>query len=340
VRSDVEFTSLGATLRGWLFEPSSGSAPAVVMAHGFSATRQMTIDKYAEALQSAGFAVLLYDHRGFGASDGYPSREVNPWVQTRGYLDATEFVMSLPQVDKSRVAVWGDSFSGSCACVAATIDKRIRAVVAQVPAFGEAPPPLDPGGTKFSALQDAILSPALLSFGRPSSEPMPVVSADPVRHPSALKPLSAFRWFVEYGGRIGSGWVNDVTVALSENPVPWLPGLCGSELKVPVLMIVSPEDEMLRANPSVARSVFDTIPAPKEWHAIGGGHFGLLYHPSELFEEAARVQASFLRRSLLGHSTAMPPAHSKENSDRKHALPAGAGRARRNHMRDEREASR
>jgi len=33
------------------------------MAHGFSATRAMTTDKYAEAFCSAGFAVLLYDHR-------------------------------------------------------------------------------------------------------------------------------------------------------------------------------------------------------------------------------------------------------------------------------------
>ena len=338
MRSNVEFTSLGATLRGWLFEPSTGPAPAVVMAHGFSATRHMTIDKYAEALRSAGFAVLLYDHRGFGASDGQPSREVNPWIQTRGYLDATAFVMSLPQIDRSQVAVWGDSFSGGCACVAATIDKRIRAVVAQVPAFGETPPPPDPAVTTFAVLQDAVRSPDLLSFGRPASAPMPVVSADQVRHPSALKPLTAFRWFVEYGGRLGSGWVNDVTLALSENPMPWRPGLCGPELKVPVLMIVSPEDEMQRANPSVARGVFDAIPAPKEWHAIGGGHFGLLYHPSELFEEAASVQASFLRRSLLGQSTATPPAHSKESSDRKRALSAGARRARPDRMRDEPEA--
>ena len=313
MRSNVEFTSLGATLRGWLFEPSITPAPAVVMAHGFSATRHMTIDKYAEALCSAGFAVLLYDHRGFGASDGHPQREVNPWIQTRGYLDATDFAMSLSQVDKSRVAVWGDSFSAGCACVAATIDHRIQAVVAQVPAFGETPPPPDPDGATFEALRNAVRSPDILSFGRPVSGPMAVVSADQVRHPSALKPLSAFRWFIEYGGRIGSGWVNDVTIALGEDPVPWHPGLCGPELKVPVLMIVSPEDEMLRANPSITRGVFDTISAPKEWHAIGGGHFGLLYHPSELFEEVASVQVSFLRRWMLGRSTVMQPDKSKEN---------------------------
>jgi hypothetical protein len=36
--------------------------------------------------------------------------------------------------------------------------------------------------------------------------------------------------------------------------------------------------------------------SPKEWYSIGGGHFGLLYHPSELFSEAQAVEVSFLRR--------------------------------------------
>src|SRR5258708_36797563 len=107
MRSDVEFQSLGAPLRGWLFPPPARRAPAVIMAHGFSATRSMTIDKYAEAFYAAGFAVLLYDHRGFGASDGDPRLQVNPWVQARGYMDAVGLVSRLDGIDPSSVAVWG-----------------------------------------------------------------------------------------------------------------------------------------------------------------------------------------------------------------------------------------
>ena len=40
------------------------------------------------------------------------------------------------------------------------------------------------------------------------------------------------------------------------------------------------------------------MPDPKEWHDIAGGHFGLLYHPSPLFDEATRIQTEFLRRWL------------------------------------------
>jgi pimeloyl-ACP methyl ester carboxylesterase len=268
------------------------------MAHGFSATRQMTTDKYAEAFRSTGFVVLLYDHRGFGASDGEPRHEINPWVQTRGYLDAVQFVTTLACIDPGRIALWGDSFSGSVACVATAIDSRVRAVVAQVPAFGEGVLPADPDGAHFRALREAALSSEVLDFGRPVVGPVPVVSADQVRSPSALKPLSAFRWFIEYGGRIGTGWVNDVTVALGAHPVAWLPGLCGPQLKVPVLFVVSPEEEMVRANPAVSRAVFNSIRSIKEWHSIGGGHFGLLYYPSELFAQAYSVQVSFLQRQM------------------------------------------
>src|SRR5437763_2016860 len=250
MRIDVEFTSLGATLRGWLYQPDVPFAPALVMAHGFSATRSMTVDKYAEAFYAAGFAVLLYDHRGFGASDGEPRLQVSPWVQARGYMDGIAFVSTLDDIDPTRIAVWGDSLSGGVACVAAAVDDRISAVVAQVPAFGEKPPPADVDGNLFRALRTAALSPDVLSFGAPIAGPLPVVSVDQARQPSALKPLTAFRWFSVYGGKLGSGWANDVTLALGDHPAAWRPGLCAPHLKMPVLMLVSPQEEMARANPS------------------------------------------------------------------------------------------
>jgi len=296
MRIDVEFTSLGAALRGWLYQPDVELAPAVIMAHGFSATRSMAIDKYAEAFYAAGLAVLLYDHRGFGASDGDPPRQVNPWVQTRGYLDAVAFLSRLDGIDPERIALWGDSLSAGVACVAAAIDDRIGAVVAQVPAFGPSKPAADSDGKLFEALRATILSSDALGCGGPVQGPLPVVSSDQVRHPSAQKPLTAFRWFVEYGGRLNSNWVNDVTLSVEG----WQPGLCGPHLERPVLMLVSPQDEMVRANPRVARQVFDSLRGPKEWYAISGGHFGLLYHPSDLFFEACAVQLSFLRR-WIGH---------------------------------------
>ena len=79
MRQDVTFSSEGADLSGWLYMPDSGQPwPLVVMAHGFSATRHMAADKYAEVFRKAGLAILLYDHRGFGDSGGEPRQQLNP----------------------------------------------------------------------------------------------------------------------------------------------------------------------------------------------------------------------------------------------------------------------
>ena len=106
---EVEFPSEGATLRGLLFLPESQSKrlPVVIMAHGTSATVYMVADKYAEAFSRAGLAVLLYDHRNFGKSEGEPRQEINPWIQCRGYRDAIKFVERLDSVDPERIALWG-----------------------------------------------------------------------------------------------------------------------------------------------------------------------------------------------------------------------------------------
>jgi hypothetical protein len=69
-------------------------------------------------------------------------------------------------------------------------------------------------------------------------------------------------------------------------------------LASPTLLMVAPEDEMVHANYAVARGAYERIPGPKQWYDIARGHFGLLYYPSDLFDEASRVQTEFLRKWL------------------------------------------
>jgi cephalosporin-C deacetylase-like acetyl esterase len=152
----VEFPSQGVTLRGRYYLPESVShpLPIVIMAHGFTSTiNGMVADRYAEVLCEAGLAVLLYDHRNFGISDGEPRQEFNQWIQARGYLDAIDFVMTHPEEDTNRVAIWGDSASGAEAMIAGAVDERIQADAVQNPACGRKPPPPDLDGTLFETLR-------------------------------------------------------------------------------------------------------------------------------------------------------------------------------------------
>lgn len=298
----VEFPSAGTTLRGRLYGAgaASRSRALVVMAHGFSATISgMVADRFADVFHEAGFAVLLYDHGGFGLSDGLPRFEIDAFAQAREYRHALDFAESLPGIDPERMALWGDSLSGAAAIAAAAVDRRVSAVVAQVPACGGEPPPPDLDALVFEAACRPFLeATAIPSYGVTRHGPMPVVSSDQAGSPSLLTPITAYRWFIEYGGRHGTRWENRASVLVADKPARWLPALCAAHLSAPSLFVIATEDEMPGASPQVALEAFNRAPEPKELCEIGGGHFGLLHYPSELFELASRAETRFLTNHL------------------------------------------
>jgi hypothetical protein len=297
---ETAFPSTDVVLRGRLYRGASPGEPrpAVVMAHGFSATVPMVTDRYAESLAEAGFVVLLYDHAGFGASGGEPRQTINPWLQARGYRDAVSHLGTIEGVDPRRIAVWGDSLSAGVALVVGAVDERVAAVVAQVPVLGPRPAPEDPDGALFGAVRETLQSGDVTGPGGTSVGPLPVVSADQLSTPSHLTPISAFRWFVEYGGRHATGWQNVATRHTPDTPAPFHPGLCSPRLRVPSLWLIAPQDEMPAADPVVARHAYDLAGGEKELVEIDGGHFGLLRWPCELFELAVTAQRDFLHRVL------------------------------------------
>lgn len=140
-RQNIEFkNSDGVTLRGWFYTPENagtGKLPTLVMAHGFTALKEMTLDFYAEHFTSAlPINCLVYDHRGFGESDhlpGQPRGEIVPSLQISDYSDAITYASTRPEVDKDKIGVWGTSYSGGHVLVVAAIDRRVKVVLSQGP---------------------------------------------------------------------------------------------------------------------------------------------------------------------------------------------------------------
>jgi len=298
---NIEFKSQGATLRGRLYLPNNETRnnPVVIMAHGFTTTiNGMTADKYAESFRGAGFAVLLYDHRNLGISDGEPRQEINFWVQSRGYIDGIDFVNTQPEIDTTRVAVWGASLSASEAFLVGSIDDRVNAIINQIPAYGEKSATKDVDGSLYSFAKNTVLSERILDLPHTVSEQMPIVSSDQFDTPSAITELTAYRWFIEYGGRFGSYWKNAVSFSRIDAPELFHVGQCAPHLKAPILMVVATDDEMEGANTDVTQEIFEIIKQPKEWLDIDGGHFGLLYYPSAAFDKSSKAQIDFLNKYL------------------------------------------
>lgn len=296
--TSTEFQSQGATVRGRLYKPANRSEAlaVVIMTHGFSATIGMVADHYADEIFRAGFAVLLYDHRNFGISDGEPRQEINKWLQMRGYQDAIDFVTGLKGIDSNRIALWGDSLSAGQALVLGAIDSRIKVIIGQVPACNDKSAPADEDGRLFNAMVEFFKKGDIAGKPEITNGPLPVVSTDQKGNQSLLKPLTAFRWFIEYGGRHNTGWKNLATYVNPNAIVLFHPALCAKHIKASVFLLIAKEDEL--TSPVVAKEVYDLIPGPKEYMEVEGGHFGLLYYPGELFNKASKAQCDFLRRYL------------------------------------------
>src|SRR6266536_567282 len=117
------------------FTPAGdGRVPAVLLAHGFGGTKD-AVRPEAENLARAGFVVLTWSARGFGASTGQiglnsPDYEVKDVEQLVSWLARQPQVL-LDHPGDPRVGITGASYGGGISLLAGAYDHRIDAVVAQ-----------------------------------------------------------------------------------------------------------------------------------------------------------------------------------------------------------------
>ena len=296
MRTDVSFkTTDGTTLRGWHYLPNgSGKHPTVVMAHGFSAVKEMYLDKYAEAFAQAGLASVVYDNRNFGASDGEPRQEIDPWLQIRDYSDAITFARSLEQSDPDRIGIWGSSYSGGHVLVVGAIDRRVKCVVSQVPVIS--------GWQNFRRLVRAdFLAPlqAGLHADRESRAAggapgmLPVVAENPMA-PSALPTADSYQWFTATAVARAPAWRNEVTLRSIEYGFGYEPGAyIGLISPTPLLMIVGVGDHLTVSDLAIA--AYERACQPKRLALIPGGHFDAYV---EMFDQTAKPASDWFREHL------------------------------------------
>jgi hypothetical protein len=90
----------------------------------------MFLDAYAKTFVAAGLGALVYDNP---ESDETPREEVDPRGQIRDYRHAITYACSLPEVDGSRIGIWGTCRTGGHVLVVRAIDNRVKCVVSQLP---------------------------------------------------------------------------------------------------------------------------------------------------------------------------------------------------------------
>jgi ABC-2 type transport system ATP-binding protein len=117
-----------------LYLPSSTPAPAVLLAHGFGGSKA-DLAGQAKSLASAGYVVLAYSARGFGASGGLIHLDSVRYEVADG-SKLLDWLQARPEVatrdGKPVFGVAGSSYGGALALMLAATDHRITAVAADI----------------------------------------------------------------------------------------------------------------------------------------------------------------------------------------------------------------
>ena len=133
---EVAFYSAGCRLAATLKLPVVGEPPfpAVVQGPGWLGLRDARLyHPYHASLLAAGIAVLVFDYRGFGDSEG-DATYLDPMAQVEDWRQAVTYLETRGEIDARRIGAFGSGGTGGGnAVVAAGLDPRIKATVSQVP---------------------------------------------------------------------------------------------------------------------------------------------------------------------------------------------------------------
>jgi fermentation-respiration switch protein FrsA (DUF1100 family) len=294
VRTDVAFDSHDALCRAWHYTPgdTSGARPCVVMAHGFGATRDASLEPYALRFAAAGMHVLLFDYRYFGTSDGEPRQLLSVKRQLQDYAAAVACARALPGVDAGRIAVWGTSFSGGHALVTAATVPGIAAAVCQCPMMDGFAAVL--GIVKYAGLGqllrlsahglwDAVLAP----FG--GAHYIPIVGP-----PGSLAVMSSPDSEPGYLALCPPGFRCEVAARVALTVGSYRPVRYASRARCPVLVQICEQDSVAPA--SAAEKVVAALGGHAEAQRYPIGHFEPYFGAA--FERSVSDQLAFLRRHL------------------------------------------
>lgn len=293
----VAFDAAGTTLGGWLVKPGAGFAPPhpfVVLAHGFSAVKEMALDRFAAAFALRGVGAFVFDHRGFGASDGAPRQDIDPVAQARDYRHALTFLETRSEADAGRLGVWGTSLSGGHALAVAAVDRRAKCVAVQAPMVSGPEtlarlirPDLLPG------IRAALDGDRRATFAGAAPALLPVVAEDPAAM-AALPSRDAWDWFSRQGKTRAPAWRNEVTLRSFDRLFEYDPGAAIARIApTPLLMIVAEADAVTPAD--LALEAFARAREPKSLALVPGGHFDV-YEAG--FDRAAGLAADWFARHL------------------------------------------
>jgi fermentation-respiration switch protein FrsA (DUF1100 family) len=283
MRRDITFTSKIACCRGWIYVPDDltegQKVPAIILAQGFASVKEMGLSNYAEQFVRAGFVALVFDYRHFGDSEGEPRHQLFPLEQVEDVRNAITWISDQPEVDPQRIGLWGTSFGGGIIIYTAIYDRRVKAVVAQVPAAIsiEVWSKLNP--ERWKPLDNLLIQDRIERYRTGAVNYLKVVSseAEPCAIPGK-ETYDEYMKLVAYSPKSKQTWFNGITMESLEkilefdaaNAIPLL-------APTPLLLVAAKKDSLLPVN--AIRETYKRAREPKALSILPINHFEIYAEP-------------------------------------------------------------
>lgn len=303
-REPITFASDGNRIAGHLYRPrqvpSGEVTPGIVMTGPVSSVKEQTLPHYAERFADAGYAVLTFDPRGFGESEGEPRFHYDPWLIVSDYVNAAAHMMARDDVDAERVAAVGVCMGGGFAVATAARERRLAACASIAGGY-------DIGGT----FQRSMGAEGLAAYMRRANELhdrqrrsgetqyIPTIAkelSDEV--PVAIMPTpEAYSYYARTSRDHAPSWSWETTAASLE---PYLTFNAISQAPLvaptPLLIVHGTTDAALL--PELAQAAYDAAVEPKELVWIETHNHIELYDQDPYVTDAVRHVVRWLDRAL------------------------------------------
>jgi len=230
----------GTTLPGYSIHSSLENAPVLIIQTGFDGTAEELYLEAGLAAARRGYNVILFEGPGQGSvlrQQHLPFRY--DWEKV--VTPVVDYVMTLENVDKNKIALMGISMGGYFAPRAAAFDKRIKALIA------------NPGLYDFAENTYRHLPPALVELLKTNPEEFNKQIT------SLTQKDSTASWFFDH-----ALWVFNVKTPaeVMQHIAPYTLKDVASKIQCPTLIVASDEDDFDK-NSYQAKKLFAAIKAPK-----------------------------------------------------------------------------
>ncbi|MBD3386375.1 prolyl oligopeptidase family serine peptidase [candidate division KSB1 bacterium] len=260
---------------------------------GIGGTKDMLLERYAKVFNSAGFAVMTYDYRHFGKSDGHPRQLYSMNKQIEDCTAAIKYARGRKEIHEDKIIIWGTSGGAGYGLIVATLDDRIACLSCQCGALDHK------ADSRMAIKRDGFLSYLPLVFhgqrdkGRQrfglGPHHLPIVGKPGI--PAIIKAPGAYEGYSRIASEDAKNKLcAQIMLTPHKNPIDY-----AQHVKCPVLVQICENDNV--ANPQGSQNTEKRLGDKGFVKKYPIGHFDIYF--GEHFKQSIQDQIVFFKVCII-----------------------------------------